>query len=547
MCRVALFCLLLFGALLPGASAQVVLHFRAEAGNELFSGQHPTLTAAQYNFDLNPYKSANYVGFLIHDAVPEGSLPYYSLDFAAPFGVPLRVGNYDHVERYLYPGSVYPELSFSGQGVGSGYLEGDFQVFELTYDTQGNVATFAADFLQYSDSGPVPCFGQIRYHSAVPYANAASAAWFADDIYQVLATAGDLPLKVERPAGATGPLTVAYATSDGTDLAGRDYTATGGTLTWADGDTAPQRIDVPILNSGNPDQGNGRFYVTLTGPGVATRATVLVVNDDSAITFFHYSSDPADYVGGGRDETLSIRQGVQIGPGVYDPDSGDVSVLCAPADVPFLSTDEVWYLAFAQPIGQSFVPGDYEGATKDPGSPSNHPEMNVGSTRAAPTLTGNFQVLEAEFATDGGVQKLAINFEQHADGGVPALRGQLRYRSTAPLQPIPLTLTVPTASVDDSGTTTGVFKLTRAGDLSQPLTVAYTLGGTASNGQDYQTLTGTQTIKAGHSGARILIRPVHTGATGTVKVQLTVTPKPGWYELTGPGSAKVKIHRSGPP
>ena len=40
--------------------------------------------------------------------------------------------------------------------------------------------------------------------------------------------------------------TVDYATSDGTAVAGTDYTATSGTLTWDKGDTDDQVISIPL-------------------------------------------------------------------------------------------------------------------------------------------------------------------------------------------------------------------------------------------------------------------------------------------------------------
>src|SRR5262249_51459817 len=62
---------------------------------------------------------------------------------------------------------------------------------------------------------------------------------------------GTADVVVRRLFGSHGAVTVHYSTADGADLnkavAGRDYTATSGTLTWADGDTAPQTIHIPLL------------------------------------------------------------------------------------------------------------------------------------------------------------------------------------------------------------------------------------------------------------------------------------------------------------
>jgi len=44
------------------------------------------------------------------------------------------------------------------------------------------------------------------------------------------------------------PLSVTDTTSNGTALAGGDYTTTANTLTWADGDSTSRSIVIPILN-----------------------------------------------------------------------------------------------------------------------------------------------------------------------------------------------------------------------------------------------------------------------------------------------------------
>jgi glucose/arabinose dehydrogenase len=88
---------------------------------------------------------------------------------------------------------------------------------------------------------------------------------------------------LSAPPGAT-PVTVNYATSDGTALAGQDYTTASGTLSFS-GTTVTQTISVPILGDTTvePDEA---FTVTLSGPVGATladgSATGTLTNDDAA-------------------------------------------------------------------------------------------------------------------------------------------------------------------------------------------------------------------------------------------------------------------------
>jgi len=70
---------------------------------------------------------------------------------------------------------------------------------------------------------------------------------------------------------STTPVTLGYATANGTATAGTDYTATTGTLTFAPGVTA-QQISVPILRDATVEPSE-TFTVTLTNPTGATITT----------------------------------------------------------------------------------------------------------------------------------------------------------------------------------------------------------------------------------------------------------------------------------
>jgi hypothetical protein len=48
-------------------------------------------------------------------------------------------------------------------------------------------------------------------------------------------------------------------------------------------------------------------------------------------------------------------------------------------------------------------------------------------------LTGSFEVLEAVYTPSGEVDRFAADFEQHCEGGEPALHGAVRFNSTVPL------------------------------------------------------------------------------------------------------------------
>lgn len=75
------------------------------------------------------------------------------------------------------------------------------------------------------------------------------------------------------------------------------------------------------------------------------------------------------------------------------------------------------------------------------------------------------------------------------------------------------------------GPKNAVFTVRRFGVLSNDLTVAYSLSGTASNGVDYMTLPGSITIPANSSSAMITIVPIDDGPPDVNKtVILSLTP-----------------------
>jgi hypothetical protein len=77
------------------------------------------------------------------------------------------------------------------------------------------------------------------------------------------ANAGAFQITVTRTAGAAGLVTVDYNTTDGTAVAGQDYTPTFGTLVFQPGQTS-QTITIPILNP--QSQTLKTLVVTLSNP-----------------------------------------------------------------------------------------------------------------------------------------------------------------------------------------------------------------------------------------------------------------------------------------
>ena len=75
-----------------------------------------------------------------------------------------------------------------------------------------------------------------------------------------------------------------------------------------------------------------------------------------------------------------------------------------------------------------------------------------------------------------------------------------------------VTVAVSTAQATEAGPTNGVFTVTRSGNTTAPLTVHYTVAGTAQAGTDYTSLPGTVTIDAGSSASTVAVTPINDTA-----------------------------------
>jgi serine protease len=90
---------------------------------------------------------------------------------------------------------------------------------------------------------------------------------------------------------------------------------------------------------------------------------------------------------------------------------------------------------------------------------------------------------------------------------------------------------------------TGRFTISRQGSISARLVVGYTVSGTATNGVDYKSLSGTVTIRAGASSATVTVSPLDDKlqeGSETVTLSL-VEQNPKTYVVGSSGSATVTL------
>jgi len=128
--------------------------------------------------------------------------------------------------------------------------------------------------------------GNTSEFSAADPTTANGSVQFTISAIQLIEDVGTLTLTVQRMGGTVGNLSVDYSTTDGTAIAGQDYTAASGTLNFTAGETT-KTIQIPILDDATTET-NETFTVALrnnTSPEtVGAPSTVFVTLLDRATT-----------------------------------------------------------------------------------------------------------------------------------------------------------------------------------------------------------------------------------------------------------------------
>ncbi|WP_028593130.1 FG-GAP-like repeat-containing protein [Paenibacillus assamensis] len=127
---------------------------------------------------------------------------------------------------------------------GSQYLIGDFNG-----DGKDDIAS------RLQDRGDLTVYDNLLVSGSLQFNHASQQVWEHSGYAQV---------KVKRVGDRSGVTSVVYGTEDGTGLAGVDYVASTGTLTFADGETE-KTVLIPLLNNDKSDQERS-FKVKLQSP-----------------------------------------------------------------------------------------------------------------------------------------------------------------------------------------------------------------------------------------------------------------------------------------
>lgn len=146
----------------------------------------------------------------------------------------------------------------------------------------------------FNQAGPVPYHCEVHGVSygmvgtiTVQSASSPGMLGFSSASYSQAETGGHATITLLRSGGSSGMVAVNYATGNGSAVAGTNYTAASGTLTWADGDVSQKSFTVPVLDDGVQD-GTHTVNLTLSNPtagaslGQSTAVLSITDNDHPA-------------------------------------------------------------------------------------------------------------------------------------------------------------------------------------------------------------------------------------------------------------------------
>jgi urease beta subunit len=333
---------------------------------------------------------------------------------------------------------------------------------------------------------------------------------FSNATYSVNENQGTVTVTVTRTGGSTGSVSVHYATSDGTATAGSDYTATSGTLTFADGETS-KTFTIPILDD-TLVEGNETVNLILSSPtggaalGSQATATLTIVDDDvvqPGVLQFSTSGYSVNENGGSATITVTRTGGSNVSVTVH----------------------------YATSDGTATAGSDYTAASGT---------LTFGVGEISKTFT--VPILDDTLVEGNETVNLTLS---NPTGGAA-----LGNPTTATLtivdddvaQPGVLQFSAAAYSVNEpDGTAT--ITVTRTGGSNVPVTVHYaTSDGTATAGSDYTAVSGRLTFGVGETSKTFTVPITNdTLVEGNETVNLTLSSPTDGATLGNPTTATLTI------
>ena len=312
---------------------------------------------------------------------------------------------------------------------------------------------------------------------------------------------------VTRSSGV-GALTINYTIS-GLATNGVDYQTLGTSLSFADGETS-KTITVTPLNDSQAE---------------ATETVVLTLAED---TGFNVTS-PAATVRIFDDESPVASVSVSM-PDAWGSEEGNNTA--------------TWRLTRTSSIGSLTVLYRLSGDTVNG---VNYQMLGGSVTFNNGELTKDVVMVPIDDDKLQGNQTVTMTLVE--DTGITYKLGTSTGNTYISTSDSIVSIAATDASANVSGSDPAVFTISRTYYDGMPITLHYTLSGTAVNGVDYQTLSGTLYMAGSESTKTITVNPLNDGVyAGNKGVTITLTAPAGCdYQVSASSVASATIIDNGPP
>lgn len=492
------------------ASPLTQLSLHSQPGDYVGAGKDYLFNANDGKFTASVSASGGQATYITINLSQGGGGEYWTLNFASPAGTGLTSGTYAAALRSS--DATHAGLDVYGDSRGNNQVSGTFTVSEVTLDTSGaqpRLVSFAASFEEHGEGRTAALIGSIYYNS---YTHPA----VADTSHPTTTYTASGP--IGQYGRFSGPVQVALAATDpdgAADVATTFYQLDGGA---AQAYAAPFTVTGDALHSLNywsVDRAGNTEPRQLKRVWIDTSAPASV----PALSQLAMTSDPGDYIGQGNIYLYNSGDGTFTANASASVAGGKVDSLNVSFQGTGASNSHFWFLNFnTTQIGTALVPGEYDDAQRAAFTSLGHPGLDVsGDGRGSNQLAGKFTVLDAVFdysVSPPKVVSFAATFEQHSEGGVPALHGAIYYHSAAYPTNFPLaSISFSPARVPGGTAATGVVTLTdAAGAGGQTVTLT-------SSSPSLASVPASVTVAAGTAAASF---PVTTGTVGA-SAAVTIT------------------------
>jgi hypothetical protein len=365
-----------------------------------------------YTSRAGPIKlSGNRFGVTVWASGPE-SEDSTGFEFAAARGTKLRSRLYLHAQRTPFRDRGHPGIDIYGGGWGCNKVSGSFQVKDIAFARNGALKRLWVVYEHHCEERRPAQFGEIRVgepKSRDPVlVMPGTVRWPANDVGRTSTAVPVTLLALRAPvmfnrARIVGRNAGAFSIrNDGCSGRALAIGASCQILVRHE----PRSAGTHLATLRVVDSRGRRRSVSLQGFAFGGRSAV------------DLTSDPGDYIGGGRPWSFTFANAEISGGGTRKLIGFGAS-----------NTQESFSAGFAPAPGGVIAPGTYRNARRWPFNEGN-PGLDIGSRgKGCNYLEGVFTVNSAAWWRDGTLRSASVTFEQHCEGGAPALRGTFAFRA----------------------------------------------------------------------------------------------------------------------